>query len=337
MRSLADGDALLVWLFNATLIASIAMLPALVAGYAICTSRARRTTPDFTLGKLETIELDRAMLLYERVCERLQDLQRECSELGAGFLARYKARRKRKQQISDEEKDLEAYAVHLRSTIVQLRARPFQRAKSWLHLASSQVAFSCCLLLYAAIFCACMAVVDFSQLSGWAPDIRFSLDNLTTWRPLDDRWFYANWFAANVAPIALPMLYCIRRAALRSKHELMLRDLEAFAGTDPDKLIPFAWHHESEEKPTGSTDQAAAPPPAANETWSDVLGLSSSAGLEEIKTAYKALIKQNHPDRVYDMAPLIRELAENETKRINAAYQEALLAAKPEPPRIASD
>ena len=41
--------------------------------------------------------------------------------------------------------------------------------------------------------------------------------------------------------------------------------------------------------------------------------------------AYKVLIKQNHPDRVHDMSPALIRLAESETKKINAAYQQALL------------
>ena len=47
---------------------------------------------------------------------------------------------------------------------------------------------------------------------------------------------------------------------------------------------------------------------------------------EGIKDAYKALIKQSHPDRVQGMSPIFRKLAEAETKKLNAAYRHALLA-----------
>jgi hypothetical protein len=36
------------------------------------------------------------------------------------------------------------------------------------------------------------------------------------------------------------------------------------------------------------------------------------------------LVKQNHPDRVHNMSSVFKELAETETKKLNAAYAEAL-------------
>ena len=62
----------------------------------------------------------------------------------------------------------------------------------------------------------------------------------------------------------------------------------------------------------------------ANDTWFAVLGLSPVATIEDVRQAYKTLIKQNHPDRVHGMAPVFRALAEAETKKINAAYRQAL-------------
>ena len=55
-----------------------------------------------------------------------------------------------------------------------------------------------------------------------------------------------------------------------------------------------------------------------------LLGVSPFASIDEIKDAYKALVKQNHPDRVHNMSSVFKELAETETKKLNAAYAEAL-------------
>jgi len=53
--------------------------------------------------------------------------------------------------------------------------------------------------------------------------------------------------------------------------------------------------------------------------------LARAMTIDEIKEAYKLKIKQNHPDRVHGMAPMFRDLAEDETKKLNAAYEEGLM------------
>ncbi len=52
----------------------------------------------------------------------------------------------------------------------------------------------------------------------------------------------------------------------------------------------------------------------------EVLGLKPGASQEEIKAAYKKLIKQYHPDQ-YGDNPL-RNLAEEKMREINAAYDQ---------------
>lgn len=67
----------------------------------------------------------------------------------------------------------------------------------------------------------------------------------------------------------------------------------------------------------------------SHEDWIRVLGVSASATVDEVKEAYKRLIKQNHPDRVQGMSQAFKKLAEIETKKINAAYRQALSVASP--------
>lgn len=53
-----------------------------------------------------------------------------------------------------------------------------------------------------------------------------------------------------------------------------------------------------------------------------VLGVGSDASLEEIKTAYRKLANQYHPDKVLHLGDEFRELAERRFKEIQNAYQE---------------
>jgi len=339
MGGVTSPDVLGVLVLNVTLVASLAALPVLLTGYAICRTRAREAKPDGSLLKLECIELERAVLLYERVSGRLKEIQQECSFTGTGVLTRHRERKKLKAQFCEEETDLRAYAGHLRSTIVRLRRWPVRRFRRWMHLDSWDAAFSSCLMLYVAFFLSWVAVLPGDDPAWVHAAVQAARTNLQgfEWKPVDDYLFYANWLAATMASLLLPMLYAIRRAQLLRRHKTTLRELAAFAGADPDSLIPFRRADQQEqadrqEEPASSGAQSApAPAPTADEPWPDVLGLPPSAGIDEIKTAYKQLIKQNHPDRVADMAPPFRQLAEAETKRINAAYEEALLWAKAEP------
>ena len=78
---------------NASSIACAATMSTMLLAYVLCGISARRRGSDFSLGRLEWVELDRAVLLYERVLDRLHDIRRETEEPRATLLARYRRRR----------------------------------------------------------------------------------------------------------------------------------------------------------------------------------------------------------------------------------------------------
>ncbi len=63
-----------------------------------------------------------------------------------------------------------------------------------------------------------------------------------------------------------------------------------------------------------------APEPAPVEDPYSLLGLRPGASFEEARAARNALLQQYHPDKVAGLGPKLREVAEAETKRINAAF-----------------
>ncbi|WP_018079372.1 J domain-containing protein [Thiobacillus denitrificans] len=77
---------------------------------------------------------------------------------------------------------------------------------------------------------------------------------------------------------------------------------------------------EGEAQENTRQSQSQAP---QDEPWFRILGVSESAGKEEIASAYKAKIRQYHPDKVASLGPELRELAELKSKQINAAYDYA--------------
>jgi flagellar biosynthesis GTPase FlhF len=53
----------------------------------------------------------------------------------------------------------------------------------------------------------------------------------------------------------------------------------------------------------------------------EILGVASSCSLDDIKRAYRLLASQYHPDKVSHMGPKIKQLAEDEMKKLNEAYE----------------
>jgi hypothetical protein len=335
------GRAVLIALDDAAPLACAATMATTVVAYVLCSISARRMGAHFSLGRLEKVELDRGVLLYEKVFDRLHDIRREADAPQPSLLARYRHRRQVRGKFASELRDLQTYAAHLRATIITLRRRPLGRFRSWLHLDSSRFALGRSLaawLLVLAVLTACshgleqLVMLDQSN----ADDAGAVLAGLLLWQGAPERMIDINLIGACFLPLAAPLFYFYRRVQLRMEHARQFRRLKTFALADPDRLIrrrptdPVA--SDSAASETAASEQPVDPPPTAPADIPDespcfsVLGVSPSATIEEIKQAYKAQVRQNHPDRVHDMSPAFRELAEARTKKLNAAYQEALMS-----------
>jgi hypothetical protein len=59
-------------------------------------------------------------------------------------------------------------------------------------------------------------------------------------------------------------------------------------------------------------------------SWDSVLGVSKFSTREQVTAAYRSAISRYHPDKVATLGPEIRALAEEKSKEINAAYEQAL-------------
>ena len=120
--------------------------------------------------------------------------------------------------------------------------------------------------------------------------------------------------------MAALLIYPVQQARLRRRYDV---EFHAFRGLARSDVRPAL---EEVAPDQGAADETSSETDTAG-NWSAVLGVPPAAAIDDIKQAYKVLIKQNHPDRVHGMSPAFRELAEAETKRINVAYQEALACA----------
>jgi len=340
------GDLLVFAPNAATLLALAAALPVWLGLYLRCRSEARRSRPALSLGKLDAIELERAVLLYEKVARRRDEIHRQRRSVAASWRARHRARVEFRKRYGPELEELERYARDLRATIIRLRCRPLRRYRSWIRLVSSRCALGRSLGCYGLLIALLGLAFYLLEPSISGPNAHASLDTFVLWQRLEGRLLLANWMAESLAAAAAPLLYALRRAQMYRAHLNHIRELSEFAALDPDRLIaqrqadaagPAEDTHAAEqsEQAQSAADEVPEAPLAAR-TWFEVLGVPPSATLDEVKQAYKLLIKQNHPDRVHSMAPLFKELAEAETKKLNIAYDEALSYFREDDPTLAT-
>jgi len=318
---LPEGGELAAALVNAIVLALWAALPVLILGYIRQAQAARRIRPEFSLRKSEISELDRAVALYDQVCRRLEAIE-PTTETPRRFWRALFARTDDGRDVDAEERDdLQAHAQHLRGTIARLKRRPLRRLRAWVHATSARSALAGAIAAYGAALALAIAASQAPGQAAWADEL--NARHTIVWYPLDARLFYANAVAAGFAVAAAALFYLLCRARLRRDYELEICAFKDLANSDP--LRPVEPPAEEDLTASGPSQWTEANENNVSDTWFAVLGLSSAATIEDVRNAYKTLIKQNHPDRVHGMAPIFRALAEAETKRINAAYRQALL------------
>lgn len=324
MLEWGGGEELSIALVNAILLALWAALPGLFLAYTRQSSVARRTRPEFLLRKSEVIELDRAVVLYKKVRVRLKEICDQ-DEVPNGFWsALFVSRVDIRQHYVDELEDLEAHAHHLRAMIIRLTRRPLQRLRSWVHIISWKIALGRALAAYVLGLALLIVASHVPEQPAWSAELSTGAKNLLVWYPLDERFFYANAVAAGFAAAAAPVFYLVRWFDLHREYWLEFCTFKELANTNLGQLIDQPHNDPADQDPS---QRATSIEVGADKSWAAILGLSDSATIDEVKDAYKALIKQNHPDRVHGMSPAFTKLAEAETKQLNAALQQALIFA----------
>jgi len=315
---------------NAILLALWAVLPALAVAYARQCVRAPRRRLDFMLQKSERSELKRAVELYGKVRHRLEQM-REGNDLINGFWRTALRRDSGIPEQNEELEDLKAYAQHLQATISRLRSQPLLRLKSWIRSRSVQYALGYAIAVYCVSFVLLwLLAFTISDQPDWMQEFQAEANDGLLWYPFDEQFFYGNAAAIAILVVATPIIYFIRRYSLRWQYSLEFCVFADLSDIGPTESI-YESDIVSGEDVIASCEEAAAATAdiQSDEDWIRILGVSESATIEEVKEAYKTLIKQNHPDRVQGMSQALRKLAEIETKKINAAYRQALSAASP--------
>jgi hypothetical protein len=323
MLDLGVGEELSVALVNVTLLALWAVLPVLLLGCIRQSVVARHILPEFSLRQSETLELDRAATIYQKVCQRITEVDGQKHGLNALWQVFCGRAADIHLSRANELEDLKAHVNHLRVTIIRLRRLPFQRLRSWVHVKSSQLALSGAIAAHVAGFTLLIVTFYLPDRMAWGDELTIGVRDRSVWYPLDEHLFYANAMASGFAALAAPLFYLVQWIRLHQEYSLEYCAWKEFAEADPDQVMDQPYVGQTAQDPS---QQAVSTEDGAESNWFAVLGLSQSATVEEVRKAYKTLIKQNHPDRVHNLSPAIRELADAETRKLNVAYQQAIIA-----------
>ena len=131
---------------------------------------------------------------------------------------------------------------------------------------------------------------------------------LNTQVPLDELCAeFSTQFPGEASYIALQLIYQIMHAdgVFSNSEEAFVKKVVIGLKIRPDIHDQIRAHFVKED---------------SDEKFYQVLGVSSSASLDEIKKAYKSACKQYHPDKVQHLGEEFRKVAEEKIKEINHAY-----------------
>jgi hypothetical protein len=82
----------------------------------------------------------------------------------------------------------------------------------------------------------------------------------------------------------------------------------------------------SDSTDSGQNEEREAGTPSARPTraaWHKILRVPPDSSMEDIRRAYRRRMSEYHPDKVAQLGEEIRQVADQKSKEINAAYEEA--------------
>jgi len=322
---IAGGDWPVV-LLNVVLLMLWSVLPILLLAYVRQSLVMRRIRPEFTLRKSEAAELDRALAIFQGVSGRLAELEARGRAMKS-ILNLVLALRPDVEQLEDEEReDLKAHARHLRATIAKLRGLPLRRLRTRIDALSFHFAVGGAIAIYVGTLAVLVLTFSLPSMRAAARELAGSGRSTLVWYPFDASYLLANGAGATLGMFFAPVFYLLRRIGLGREYAMELTVLKELAGTPAEEVAdgPLGRNDDVENSVRDSANDSPWVEPETGESCFAVLGVERSATLDQVRAAYKMRIKQSHPDRLHDVSPAIRTFAEDETKRLNAAFQEAL-------------
>lgn len=117
-----------------------------------------------------------------------------------------------------------------------------------------------------------------------------------------------------VLKATLESLFClsISDGGMSAEEELLLNAAESILGTYSEGYAEYKRKSKFSSQSEGTKDSVY---------YAKVLGLSGKVTKDEVRKRYKELVMQYHPDKVSHLGERLKEVAHEEIKKINEAYE----------------
>ena len=307
-----------VALLNVVLLTLWSALPMLSLAYVHQSLVLRQVRPEFSLRKSEAAELDRALAIYRGVHGRLLEIEARGRTV-KGLLKLVFPLQSDATELDEEERtDLKAHARHLQATITKLRGLPLMRLRERVAALNFHSAVGGAIAVHAATFVFLVLALYFADVPDVARELAGTGRSALVWYPFDASYFLANGAGAAMGMLFAPAFYLWRRFGLVREYAMEFTVLRELAETPAAEIPDGAAGRVDDAEDSSRVKQGT------KESCFAILGVEKSATLDQVRAAYRMRIKQSHPDRLHGVSPAIKSFAEDETKRLNAAFQEAL-------------
>lgn len=272
------------------------------------------------------------LAIKERVIEDA-DAKGLSTTKGSNY-TRYDARKKEGREANDNLDLLESRIQNLASEISLVRTATFEIISQQWALVDRWVSLRALrfgMFVSIAVASACFGFYTLVYgpvpgRTGFIPRLSEGATNLILWRPdTPITLLAAAAFAVICGYVTLAIVYfAIRPQVMASLSDPYVNELARLVNKwHPDANINV---FSEVNCSTADEDLQTAPESFVDqqiEEWWDVLGIPAHSSVEEIKSAYRKAMLEYHSDRVAHLGEKLRALAEQETLRLNSAYEAA--------------
>jgi DnaJ like chaperone protein len=110
--------------------------------------------------------------------------------------------------------------------------------------------------------------------------------------------------------------------AINEKELHLLNNLAVQLGLTPKEFESMLGMHQTyEEKSQKAKQKTAVPYVSKLKLATQILGVSEHASMDEIKKAYRSLVKLHHPDRFFNESEAQQEIAQERFMHVQKAYE----------------